>query len=178
MVAISNKFFRALDVFGEALAILMLLAGFVAVALSVFSRYVFVTPIPWTVEVARFGFIWLSLAGISVTERRRAHFSMDFVVDLMPGGVQRVLFILRECIIFAVLVLLLVQGIKFGRIGANSLSPVLEIPLEYIYLALPVSVALTIVNRLRVVAEDLRDGAMSGLHPDRMAQGHSTGESE
>lgn len=166
------------DVASETLAVAMLLLAFGVVALGVAGRYVLVTPFPWTVEIGRFAFIWLCLSGLALTERRRAHFQITLLADKLSPAGRRVLAVVREVVVFVVLALFLVDSIKFGRIGANAFSSVLELPLQYIYVALPISVALTAINRMRCVAEDWLDpdGAAARLKND-LAQGEATGGS-
>lgn len=153
----SRNFFRAIDISSEVLAVTMLIVGFLVVALGIMSRYVLPTPIPWTLEVARFSFIWLSLSGIAIVERKRAHFRIELLVLTMPIPLQRAIFFVREAVILTVLALLLFQGLRFTQLGLNSYSTTLEIPLHIVYVALPLSVLLTMINRLRVVREDFID---------------------
>ncbi|EPC00358.1 hypothetical protein L861_13875 [Litchfieldella anticariensis FP35 = DSM 16096] len=174
----SRNFFRAIDIFSEVLAVTMLIVGFLVVALGVLSRYVLSTPVPWTVEVARFAFIWLSLSGIAVVERKRAHFRIDMLVLKMPIVLQRLSFFVREAVILTVLALLLFQGLRFTQLGLNAYSTTLQIPLYIVYAALPLSVTLTLVNRLRVVCEDFKDLYSSNPQAAREARAASSGGSE
>lgn len=152
MSAATRRLFKALDAANEAAALLMLLTTIVVVFLAAASRYVFANPIPWTEEVARFAFIWLAFVGISIAERHDAHFRIGFFVDQLPHRARRAVLVFDEIVVFAVLIMLLIEGIRFGRLGAQGLSAVLELPLHYIYMALPIAVGLTIVNRIRRTA--------------------------
>ncbi|SVB47959.1 uncharacterized protein METZ01_LOCUS200813, partial [marine metagenome] len=49
----------------------------VVVLLQVGMRYLFAYPNPWSEEVSRFCFIWMSLIGASLAVERRAHFGFD-----------------------------------------------------------------------------------------------------
>ncbi|WP_162623033.1 TRAP transporter small permease [Billgrantia lactosivorans] len=168
----SRNLFRAIDIFSEVLAISMLIVGFLVVALGVMSRYVFSTPVPWTGEVARFAFIWLSLSGIAVVERKRAHFRIDMLVLTMPIALQRLIFFIREAVILTVLALMLIQGLQFTYLGLNAYSTTLQIPLYIVYGALPLSVTFTLVNRLRVVSEDFKD--LYSLNPQAAQKARAT----
>ncbi len=177
MPLLARRFFAVVDILSEALAIAMLLVAFGVVALGVAGRYVLVTPFPWTVEIGRFAFIWLCLSGIALVERRRAHFQITFMADALPPQGQRVLAVIREIVIFTVLALFLVESIKFGQVGASGISSVLEIPLTYIYIALPVAVVLTAINRIRCIVEDLNDPDREAHRRERLARGEATGGS-
>ena len=173
----ARRYFTVVDILSETLAVAMLAVAFGVVALGIAGRYVLVTPFPWTVEVGRFAFVWLCLSGIALTERRRAHFQITFLVDGLPLQAQRVLAVVREVVIFTVLALFMVESIKFGRVGANGISSVLEIPLGYIYLALPISVVLTAINRVRCILEDVLDPDLQRTRLEAIARGEQTGGS-
>ena len=51
----------------------------VVVLLQVLMRYLFAYPNPWSEEVSRFCFIWMSLLGASLAVEHRAHFGFDQV---------------------------------------------------------------------------------------------------
>ncbi|GAB5378249.1 MAG: hypothetical protein AcusKO_47110 [Acuticoccus sp.] len=173
----ARRFFTVVDILSETLAIAMLVVAFGVVALGVAGRYVLVTPFPWTVEIGRFAFIWLCLSGIALTERRRAHFQITFIAEGLPLRAQRVLAVVREIVIFTVLALFMVESIKFGYVGANSISSVLELPLSYVYLALPVAVVLTAINRIRCILEDALDPDLRRTRREAIARGEQTGGS-
>lgn len=172
-----KRFFAAIDFLSEAVAVAMLTVAFAVVAIGIAGRYVLVTPFPWTVEIGRFAFIWLCLSGIALTERRRAHFQIAFIADGLPAPARRVLAVIREIIIFTVLGLFMVESIKFGRVGASGISSVLEIPLSYIYLALPLAVVLTTINRVRCIVEDVLNPDLQVARREAIAHGDQTGGS-
>jgi TRAP-type transport system small permease protein len=149
MRLMARQFFRILDLANEAASIFMLLVALVVVFMAAASRYVFLNPLPWTEEVARFAFIWLSFVGISIAERMKVHFRITYFINKVPQRPKKFVWAFNEVLIFGALTLLLFEGIKFGKMGAQGISAVLELPLNYIYVALPIAFGLTIVNRLR-----------------------------
>ena len=62
----------------------------VVVLLQVLMRYLFATPNPWSEELSRFAFIWVSLLGASLAVEHRAHFGFDQVTKkLAPPSAAR-----------------------------------------------------------------------------------------
>ena len=59
------------------------------VLLQVLMRYLFAYPNPWSEEVSRFCFIWLSLLGASLAVERRAHFGFDQVTARLRPRARR-----------------------------------------------------------------------------------------
>ncbi len=143
--------FRAIDRLNDAASIIMLGTTIVVIFLAILSRYVFKNPIPWTEEVGRFAFIWLVFLGISIAERRESHFKITFFILKAPTHIQKGVWIFSEIIIFLALLLLLKEGIQFARMGSRAISAVMELRLDFIYIALPLAVFLTLVNRIRNV---------------------------
>lgn len=155
MKAVLKRVLKLFDVANDVVAAFMLLTTVVVVFMAAMSRYVFRDPLPWTVEVAQFAFIWLAFVGISIAERLNVHFRITYFINKIPRKKKRLVWLIDEAMIFAALFLLLFEGVKFGVLGAKGISAVLEIHLDYIYVALPIAVGLTIINRLRVVVETL-----------------------
>ena len=62
----------------------------VVVLLQVLMRYLFAYPNPWSEEVSRFCFIWLSLLGASLAVEHRAHFGFDQVTKALAPRAKRV----------------------------------------------------------------------------------------
>lgn len=149
MGPVLRQVFKVLDRANEAAAILMLATALVVVFMAAASRYVFLNPLPWTEEVARFAFIWLGFTGISVAERLKVHFRITYFINKVPTRPKKGIWLMNEVLIFGALFFLLSEGIKFGKMGSQGISAVLELPLNYIYVALPIAVGLTIINRLR-----------------------------
>ncbi len=142
---------KVIDRLNEAASILMLATTLVVIFLAVLSRYIFRNPIPWTEEVGRFAFIWLVFLGISIAERRRSHFRITFFILKAPQKIQKRVWIFSEIAIFLALLLLLKEGIQFARMGSRAISAVMELRLDYIYVALPLAVFMTLINRIRNV---------------------------
>ena len=151
-------FFKVLDRLNDAASVIMLITTIVVIFLAVLSRYVFRNPIPWTEEVGRFAFIWLVFLGISIAERMQSHFRITFFILKAPKHIQKRVWIFSEIIIFLALLLLLKEGLQFSRMGSRAISAVMEMRLDFIYVALPLAVFLTLVNRVRNVINTLQSG--------------------
>ncbi len=158
MKPVLGKFLKAFDIANEAASIFLLLTTVVVVFVAAASRYVFKNPVPWTEEVARFAFIWLAFVGVSIAERMKVHFRITYFINMIPERQKRYVWLFDEVLVFAALAYLLFEGLKFGEMGARGISAVLEIRLNFIYIALPVAVGLTMINRLRNGIEILISG--------------------
>ncbi|GAB56631.1 hypothetical protein GPUN_2516 [Glaciecola punicea ACAM 611] len=109
---------------------------------QVFSRYVLQSPSTATDEVARFLLMWLTLLGAAWVVGQRGHLA----IDLLSGNLstknvvtlQRLLIVLMAIFTMAVLI---IGGISLVHVTLTlaQTSTVLQLPMGYVYLALPVS---------------------------------------
>ena len=128
------------------LAIGLVLAIVMTVFAQVVMRYVFARPNPWTEELSRFGFIWLSLIGSSLAIKRGAHFLFESAVNGLPAAVRRVVALGVTILVAAMLLGILIVGIELAAEARYQRSPALDLPMVYVYAALPLSAALMLLH--------------------------------
>jgi len=143
----------------ESIAAVLLVLGVVAaVLLQVVMRYLFERPNPWTEELSRYFFIWLSLIGSSLAAKRGAHFLFDTVVAGLPRTAQR---IVRSAVMALVIVLLcglLGAGVQLAGYARHQRSPALDLPMVWVYAALPVAAGLMLLHICAGVGARKEDG--------------------
>jgi TRAP-type transport system small permease protein len=135
----------------EAISVAILVLVTVVVVYSVLLRYVFQRPLAWSEEVARYMFIWLVFLGFSVAERGGDHFRIEVFVEMVPARIRIFIEVFLNVLIFYALYVFLREGLNYYEQGKRGLSTALEMPLHYIYVAVPVAVILTILNRIETV---------------------------
>ena len=64
------------------LVILMALAVIIVTA-QVVTRYVLKVPLPWSEEIARYLFLWLTWVGASYATKERKHINIDVVYQML-----------------------------------------------------------------------------------------------
>jgi TRAP-type C4-dicarboxylate transport system permease small subunit len=109
--------------------------------LQVFARFVNVNG-PVTEEITIYAMMWVTLFGSAYAFGLKRHIAIDALVTVLKDSVKFKLRIAIELIVavFAILVLIL-GGSWFTYITfkMGQLSPAIQIPKGWIYLALPVS---------------------------------------
>lgn len=137
-----NDLRRLVDRFLEWLLILLMGTMVFNVVWQVFTRFLLQNPSSYTEEFARFLLIWLGLLGAGYCAGKKSHLAIDIVTSSLsePFKSIAVLFGHAMILIFAVVVLL-VGGHKLVQttFSYQQTSAALQIPLGYIYLALPLS---------------------------------------
>ena len=137
---------RALVAFETSAVGALLIAVCVVVLLQVLMRYLFAYPNPWSEEVSRFCFIWLSLLGASLAVEHRAHFGFDQVTKALAPRAKRVVERFAGAVVLLFSLLLIGTGIALMDLTLGERSPALNLPVALVYAAAPVSGVLMVVH--------------------------------
>jgi TRAP-type transport system small permease protein len=133
------------------LLILMLGTMSVIVFANVVLRYSTSYSIEWSEEVARHLLIWLTFLGCGPVLRYGGHIAVENLQDVLPRRAAILLRMVVAALITLLLVLLIYFGLQYVDRTQYQQTPVTQIPFSYIYLALPIGAALTIVHFLLII---------------------------
>ena len=110
-----------------------------------------IQPSDWTDELATFLLIWVALLGSAVALGRGAHLGIDYFVSKLSDQVR----IRTELFVFAVVALFSLLVMVFGGVGLvartfelKQVSVSLNLPMGYVYLAVPISGAFLVLYSL------------------------------
>ena len=133
----------------EVLAVGGLLATVsIVVLLQVGMRYLFSYPNPWSEEVSRFCFIWLSMLGASLAVEHGAHFSFDQVIKGLDPRVKSALKTLVTAVLLMFSLVLVTTGIILMDLTMDERSPALNLPVAWVYASVPISGGLMVIHLL------------------------------
>lgn len=137
---------NALRWFENTLMGILLITMVTVIFAQVISRFVFNSPLSWSEELARYLFIWIIFIGASVAVREKAHFGIDFFVELFPNNLQKIMEYVSylSMIIFAGV--MIIYGIEMVKWTHMQISPSLHIHMSLPNLAIPVSGMLICIN--------------------------------
>ncbi len=160
-----KRFVRAIDAVNSAVttlvgALLAIMAA--AVMVQVLVRFVLTAAgvnisAPWTEELARYVLIWMVFLGAAVGVRHARMIALEFGVRSLPPGAGIPLRYAVTIFGIAFFGLLFWVGLDFVELGRTETSPVLGITRDWVYWAMPVGMALMIVNSLALIAETLAE---------------------
>jgi len=111
---------------------------------GVFERYLMGMGQTWTEELARFLLIWSSFLSATIVVNRSGHFCIMFLVEMLPAAAHRAVALVLHLVTIGVLGVMFVQGVRVTSIMRIQVSPAMDLRMDWIYLSLPVSVALMI----------------------------------
>ncbi len=140
-----------LDSILEFVLFLLMILICVSVLWGVFTRYALGSQASWSEELARFLLIWIGLLGAAWASGQRMHLSITLLPEYLQG--QQRVYLLRLIdilvLMFAAAVLLVGGGrlVYLTNLLGQS-SPAMSIPMEVVYLVLPLSGLIIICYKL------------------------------
>lgn len=133
---------RNIDKALELLLVVLTGALTVDVLWQVFSRLVLPSPSTFTDELARFLFMWVGLLGAAYAAGKRLHLAIDLLPTRLGSvGAERLARVIdASLLLFALLILCLGGGrLVYITLTLKQLSPTMQVPLGYVYSAVPIS---------------------------------------
>lgn len=127
---------------------------------QVVLRYLTYQPVAWTEELARFVFIWLSLAGAAEGARRGAHFSVEILPKSLSGNFGRNFRCFLRLLEAGAYGVLAYAGVRIVEVVNAQRSITLDLPISLAYAAIPVGAILMCLYTLVRARDALieRDG--------------------
>jgi TRAP-type C4-dicarboxylate transport system permease small subunit len=126
----------------------LLLIVFLVVLSQVVMRYLFAQPNPWSEELSRFCFIWLSMLGASLAVERRSHFGFDQALKRLSSSHRRFARRAATIVVMMVSLLLVFPGLALVRLTLHQHSPALNLSMAWVYAAVPISGILMLIHLL------------------------------
>ena len=140
-----------LDRILESTLFLLMVLICVSVLWGVFTRYALGSQASWSEELARFLLIWIGLLGTAWASGQRMHLAITLLPEYLQGQQQAYLlrFIDLLVLLFAAAVLLVGGGrLVYLTNMLGQSSPAMGIPMETVYLVLPLSGLIIIYYKL------------------------------
>jgi len=139
----------------RALVVAMLAAMAVMVFANVVLRFTTDQSIFWVEEVSRYLMIWLTFIGAGPVLRYGGHIGIDTLQERYPRQAPwfRGLILVLLVPFFAFMVWI---GARYAMLTWGQTTPVMQIPVGAVYLAMPVGFALLLAHLLLMAAPYVR----------------------
>lgn len=141
-----NKFEQVFVAINRWALIILLAAMSIIVFLNVVMRYATDASIPWSEEVSRHMMIWLTFLGGGLVLRSGGHIAIDNLQDALPARYARILRVIVFLLMSFFFGLLFYFGCIYVSRTMVQTTAATEIPFGYVYLAMPVGLALMFVH--------------------------------
>lgn len=142
MAHLLNRARQSVDIILATICVTLLAALVVAVSWQVASRLLLTRPSTVTDELARFLLIWLVLFGAAYCVGKKSHLSIDLLSSHLNGPMRRLLSGYTDIMVFAFALGVMTRGglrLIETVIMSQAIAPALQIPMTYVYIALPAS---------------------------------------
>ncbi|MCQ8781527.1 TRAP transporter small permease [Mangrovibrevibacter kandeliae] len=124
-----------------------------SVLVQVVGRSILNASPPWTEELTRFAMLWMVAFGTGLSLRSGDLVNVDLFCEAMPGRGPWMLRLVSAALVTAFCAVLLYPAWFYASIGARQTSPVLRLPMDWIYVSILVLLAvLMLFALLRVVS--------------------------
>jgi TRAP-type C4-dicarboxylate transport system permease small subunit len=152
-----SSFDRTLIRLNRWAVIAILAAMAVMVFANVALRFLTDHSIVWVEEVSRYLMIWLTFLGAGLVLRYGGHIGIDTLQNAVPR--RAVAIRVTICaLLLAFFVAMLWLGVRYAMVAWGQTTPVMQIPMGVVYLAIPLGFALLIVHLLLMAVSYLRRG--------------------
>jgi TRAP-type C4-dicarboxylate transport system permease small subunit len=139
------------------LLIIILAVMSVIIFTNVVLRYSTNQSIEWAEEVARHLMIWLTFVGCGPVLRYGGHIAVENLQDIVPRSVAVAMRAVIAVLIFGLFVFLTWFGLEYMDRTQYQQTPATQISFAYIYAALPIGMAMTLIHWLLIVRDYVVD---------------------
>ncbi len=150
------RFWHAYEAIVNAVAVTLFGGMVVVTAAGVYFRYVLDAALPWAEEADRYLFIWLSFVGAAITMRHQAHIAVDIVVRSFKPAVREWVALLTHGCVLTFLGVVFWASERVIDVTSYTRTTATDIPMSWVYLAVPTGCALIAVETLRLMFRTLR----------------------
>lgn len=139
------------DYFEEIIGVVMLAVCLTLIFIGVVMRLTFKSGIPWQEELSRILYVLVVYVGASYGMKSQDHIRITFVRDMLPPLGKKIMEIFTDVVWvgfnIAVVVISLQVYPKLQRFVGES--AILEIPLHYIFLTVPIGMVLVTLRLIQ-----------------------------
>ena len=142
----------------EIFLVILMVAAVIIVAMQVITRYVLKIPLPWSEEIARYMFLWLTWVGAAYATKERRHVNIDIVYSRLNRFGQTVCTIISTVVWIVFLCVMSYLSLKLtlsvasgGQIAIGS-----GLPMWVPYASIPTGMILMVFRLLQNCVHDLK----------------------
>jgi TRAP-type C4-dicarboxylate transport system permease small subunit len=142
--------------FEEYFLVALMVVAVGLVSAQIFTRLAGI-PLPWSEELARYSFLWLTWMGAAYATKIKRHIVIDVVISRLPVTGQRICSILATVIWFSFLIFMIVASnqVLAGVIQGGSRGTGSGIPMAVPYASVTVGVTLMTIRLVQNLILDL-----------------------
>jgi TRAP-type transport system small permease protein len=137
-VGLLRKVFDYIDEVTKYILFILLGVMLIVAFLQIFYRSVLSISVSWTDELTRYLFIWSVFIGVAYSIRRNGHISIEtiylFIKEENKAKFNKIVYAIQ----FIFFVGVLIFSMNFVINNFWNVSPVLQLPMGFVYISLPI----------------------------------------
>lgn len=133
-------------------SLMLILLGFLSVTMmgQIILRYFFNSPVPWVEEFCRYCFVYSGAISAGYCVRKRLGIRVDVLINFLPKPMQILLEYFSKLLVTGVYLFLAYHSFKLLA-TTTTVSPAMQIPVKYIYAALPIGFFIGAVRNVQMI---------------------------
>lgn len=139
IILFSNRWAKRIAVLCTALMSL-------AIIMQILSRNIFNISFSWAEEISRYLFIWATFLGVGYAFHNNSSISIDILITRLPDRAKKYAEIVIGFLCLIFLIILTYHGFRLCIRTTGQTSPALNLPMNFVYLVIPISGLLQILN--------------------------------
>lgn len=142
--------------------VVLTMAGMVFFTTVQIIARVFFQALSWSEEVTRYLLVWSTFIGAGCVYKRGGHINVTFIQDAFKGKSKKYVQILVHLLCTAFFAIAVYFGFKYmGRQG-SQLSAALRIPMNLMYMAIPLGCAVMLLHAVSAMFEVMEKKEVEG----------------
>lgn len=151
----------AIDKVGCWLVVLAMAGMVLFTSIQIIAR-VFFEALSWSEEITRYLLVWSTFIGAGCVYKRSGHINVTFIQDALKGKSKRFAQVLVHLLCAAFFAIAVYFGFKYmGRQG-SQLSAALRIPMNLMYMAIPLGCSVMLLHSVNAIFEMLDNKEVEG----------------
>ena len=104
----------------EIFLVILMIAATLLVAAQVVTRFILKVPLPWSEEIARYMFLWLTWVGAAYATKERKHVRIDIIYEKLPEAGKKVCTVISTVIWIIFLGIMVYLSFRLTRSVASG----------------------------------------------------------
>ena len=121
--------------------------------IQVIFRYILHNSLSWSEELTRYLMVWMIFLGTGYVLGQKAHSSMDMIVKKLPEKIQFISEKLNAVLLVFFSYIIIRYGFELMMLGTKQKSSALQIPMNYVYLGIPIGGVILLFYSLLTLVE-------------------------
>ncbi len=140
-----------------AMCVFSLFIMAISVFLGIFFRYILLSPLSWSEELARYLMIWLAFLSSGIALKKGEHIGVEYLINKLPYKILICLSLGIKILIFFFLCIVTREGFSLLLFifGTGQTTAALGILTAWVYMAVPVGTLFMIIYLLPLTMDNL-----------------------